>query len=288
MDSASKVWKRRYLAAAVVLPFLFGATCSHEPQTGPVVAVVDLGIDPGGLLRPVIRSIDVSEASQPATAETFGHGTTLANVVAEGCPSCRFVSVRVGAALAEVRLSKVAEGIDEAVRAGAEVVLVGLASPSSNPALDRALTNAEQRGVVVVAPAGNGEYTQSFFPAADPRVVGVTALEDTVQLAMLSNTSGAETVAARGVDVSVPGPGGQPARVTGTSVAAALTAAAVGRLLAAEPSLTPAAVRTVLSEMVRRLCAFSSRLVRTVAWAGPKVRAACSPREPIRTSVVQV
>jgi subtilisin family serine protease len=137
-------------------------------------------------------------------------------------------------------------GIDWAVAHGARVINMSFAGPY-DPDIARAVAAARQKGVVLVAAAGNaGPKSPPLYPAADKNVIAVTAIDADDRLLSAANRGKHIAVAAPGVDVLVPAPGRAYQLTTGTSVAAAEVSGIVALLVELKPSITPDEVRKVL------------------------------------------
>ena len=128
------------------------------------------------------------------------------------------------------------------------LVNVSLAGPY-NKILDRGLAAAAERGMVVVAAAGNdGDAAPPRYPAAFDYAIAVTAVDAALEPYDRAPRGEHIDVAAPGVDVFVPAGG----YMTGTSVAAPFVTAAI----AADPEavgLGPLDVRRHLLAAARDL-----------------------------------
>jgi subtilisin family serine protease len=124
----------------------------------------------------------------------------------------------------------------------------------SDPRLRDALLKANQKGMVLIAAAGNaGPKSPPLFPAADPNVIAVTATDTDDALFTGANRGDYIAVAAPGVDILAPAPDGTYQFTTGTSVAAAEVSGVVALLIERNPSLTPAGVRKILMDTAKHL-----------------------------------
>ena len=239
-----------------------------ERQFGPVrdlgpgspltwVAVLDTGADAGheaieAALVPGRSFLDAARWDE----DPSGHGTAMASLVAGRRHAGHGLSgvaegvcvlpVQVADRAGRARLSDVAAGLVYAVDQGASVVLLSLGGPLPAPALTEALDYAEERGVVVVAAAGNVNTHVDLQPAADPRVLSAACVDDLGRLAFSTTLAPTTDVVLPGVQALAALPRGGHGHVTGSSVAAARLAGVVARLRELAPDLTPAALRGLL------------------------------------------
>ena len=95
-------------------------------------------------------------------------------------PGARLLAVRAfssQASSAEGTTFSILKGIDWAVSQGARIINMSFAGPR-DPSLERALKAAYDKGVVLIAAAGNaGPKSPPLYPGADPNVIAVTATD---------------------------------------------------------------------------------------------------------------
>lgn len=136
---------------------------------------------------------------------------------------------------------------------GARVINMSFAGPP-DPNLHRMLTAAYDKGIVLVAAAGNaGPKSAPLYPAADPDVIAVTATDSNDGLFNMANRGSYIAVAAPGVDILALAPGNSYQVTTGTSVAAAHVSGIAAMLLEERPSLKPAEVRSIIMSTAKPL-----------------------------------
>jgi len=124
----------------------------------------------------------------------------------------------------------------------------------SDPALGRILAAARQKGVVLVAAAGNaGPKSSPLWPAADPNVIAVTATDYDDRLFAMANRGSHVAIAAPGVDILVAAPGDGYKMESGTSFAAAFVSGVAALVLERKPQAGPDAVKKVLLSTARDL-----------------------------------
>jgi subtilisin family serine protease len=229
------------------------ATRSLTTGDKVLVAVVDTAIDE---THPDLSgSVEARFDAIGGRASAQGHGTSIAGAIAahgsvQGvAPHARILAVRAfettdqgpqGTTLSIVK------GVDWAVRSHARVINMSFAGPP-DPAMHRILDAAFEKGVMLIAAAGNaGHQSAPLFPAADDKVVAVTATDADDKLFENANIGGYIALSAPGVDVLLPAPGGVYGLETGTSVSAALASGVAALILEHRPTLQPAAVRKLL------------------------------------------
>src|SRR5438034_11570825 len=93
-------------------------------------------------------------------------------------PGARLLAIRAfssKAASAESTTFNILKGLDYAVNNNVRIVNMSFAGPR-DPSIERALKNAYDKGIVLIAAAGNaGPKSPPLFPAADKHVIAVTA-----------------------------------------------------------------------------------------------------------------
>jgi subtilisin family serine protease len=177
-----------------------------------VIAIVDTGVDAGNddLTGRILSGYDFVNADTDPRDDN-GHGTAVATIAAAAsnsygiagvCWHCRIMPIKVLDASGEGYVFDAARGIAWAVDHGADVINLSLGAASTTSALTTALDAAEHAGVVVVASAGNSGTTARNWPAADPRVIAVAALDGT-RRANYSNYGDWVDVAAPGCNPAI-------------------------------------------------------------------------------------
>jgi subtilisin family serine protease len=183
-------------------------------------------------------------------------------------PEARLMSIRVIPDRADPRYSRyehepetqiqqsLANGIDYAVNNGAQVLSMSIGYSAPSTQVRKALLNAFNHGVVVVASAGNSGSSASTghdgqspesFPADYPGVISGGAGNSSGQVAGFSSDNLSVQVAAPGVNVPAQGRDGQYWYVSGTSPACALVAGVAALIKSRYPDLAPDLVAKALT-----------------------------------------
>jgi subtilisin family serine protease len=234
----------------------------HRLATGKgvLIAVIDSEIDAA---HPDLAGAIAANFDSTGTAdEPDPHGTGMAGAIASHskllgvAPRASLLAVRAFAKKsggAEGTTFRIVKGLDWAAAQNARIVNMSFAGPS-DPAVQAALEGAHDRGLVLVAAAGNaGPKSPPLYPASDPNVIAVTATDVDDELFTNANRGKHIAVAAPGVDVLVPAPGDSYQITSGTSVAAAEVSGVAALMLERNPALKPDEVRRILMATARHL-----------------------------------
>jgi subtilisin family serine protease len=122
---------------------------------------------------------------------------------------------------------------------------------NDNKKLREAIAYAEKKNVLVVASAGNTNYSHPedvYYPAAYETVVGVGSVDENKKIAGFSQRNSSVKLVAPGTNIStVPITNRtKPALVNGSSYSAAVVAGVAALLLEANPELDVARLREIL------------------------------------------
>ncbi|MEU3452337.1 type VII secretion-associated serine protease mycosin [Micromonospora sp. NPDC006766] len=228
---------------------------------GVTVAVIDSGVSPSHpLLRGrVLDGADFNHLdSLKGQCDLVGHGTLIAGIIAgrEGtgtpysgiAPEAKILPVRVLAdnkrTFDESIPAQIGEAIDWAVDHGADVINLSLET-LDDPVLKNAVNHALDQGVILVAAAGNRQENrqdQPGYPAAYPGVIAVAGIDDKGGHVGSSIAGSYVDVAAPGLNIVGPAPGGSGYLYEpqgGTSFATAYVSGVAALVRAAHPDLTP-------------------------------------------------
>ncbi len=241
------------LAASSALPLNLKPDASApagQLRVGLIDAAVQKNSPFSELLLP---GVSVAGEATPGTTSPT-HGTSMFETLLRGLAttqesgattSVRVLPVDVYGNAENTSTFNVAQGIVEALNAGATVINLSLASAGDSQLLHNVIIKGAERGVLFIAAAGNEPTTLPNYPAAYPEVLAVTA----------GGKTGLASYANRGdfVDVIAPGSsliqfGGRTYYVSGTSASTAyISGLAAG--MAASTGASAAALRSKLVEV---------------------------------------
>lgn len=195
------------------------------------VAVIDSGvcIDHPELVGMLLNGWDFVERDAIPQDE-YGHGCGVAGIIsalpdngigiAGIAPHVRLLPLRVLDANGLGRYSDVANAIVYATDQGAQIINISLGGYNSSSILEAAVRYAVDRGVLVVAAAGNTGTSTILYPAVYEGVVAVGSVGTGLQTSSFSSTgNGIDLWAPGETIISLSGDSGY-ALVNGTSFAA--------------------------------------------------------------------
>lgn len=239
------------------------------------IAILDTGID---LTHPDLN-VYVEKSFVPGTPsadDDNGHGTHVAGIAAAKDNSIGVVGIAPGARLWAIKvldssgagtISDIIAGIDYVTAHASEIDVVNLSfgCECSSPALDAAINNAVNAGVVFVVAAGNDHKDASLFsPARNPNVIAVSAMADSDgkcggqgpstkygnddTFASFSNYGEAVDMVAPGVGILSTYDDGKYAELSGTSMAAPHVTGSVALYESLHPGATPNQIKAALDD----------------------------------------
>ncbi len=207
---------------------------SLQPKAPPdgkylVVGLVDTAVQPkqGQFGSFILDPLSVTGTTQPPTDEPT-HGTAMSETILNslastlgksGSTTVRILPVDVYGNNPTTSTFDVAQGVYQAVNAGARIINLSMGSEGDSSVLRDVITSSHDQGVIFLAAAGNDPVTTPTYPAAYPDVTAVTAVDASGNIASYAN---------RGSFVAAGGPGTVPITfntltyiITGTSASTA-------------------------------------------------------------------
>ena len=239
---------------------------------GITVAVIDTGVSQVPDLKQTKFAKGYDFVNDRSNAgDDNGHGTHVAGTIAQSTNNrygvagiayeAKIMPLKVLAKAGGGTIADIAEAIKFAADNGADVINMSLGGGGASQAMQEAIDYAYNKGVVIIAAAGNANQNSSSYPARYPHVISVSALDSSGNKAPYSNYGA-------GVDISAPGgsetgkilqetidpSNGKPvfAGFQGTSMAAPHVAG-VAALIKATGIEQPDEIASILKESARKV-----------------------------------
>ncbi|MFG3657806.1 type VII secretion-associated serine protease mycosin [Streptomyces sp. NPDC047706] len=267
---------------------------SRSTGEGVRVAVVDTGVD---VTNPQLRdAVDakaginvlpknlkdengdpIERGKENGTSDAVGHGTKVAGIIAARpatgtgfvglAPDATIIPIQQNDAEGHGDTGTLATAIRHAIEAKAGVINISQDTSDAakpDPDLERAINEAIDRDIVVVASAGNdgvGGNVKRTYPASYAGVLAVAASDRNNERASFSQSGDFVDVAAPGVDMISTVPKGGHCSDSGTSFAAPYVAGVVALVRSKHPDWTAQQIVAQIEQTAERTIAGHDRLV---------------------------
>lgn len=187
-----------------------------------------------------------------------GHGTTIASILAAATNngkgiaginwSARLMVLKALNSLGGGEYGNVSTAIRYAANNGARVINMSFGTYIDSIDLEQAVDYAVNKGVTIVAAAGNNSRNQLLYPAAYPAVIAVGAVDSAGYRASFSNYGPNLDVMAPGINIPSANYIAHDSYTSnsGTSFATAHVTGMISLMLARNPSLTPAQAEAIV------------------------------------------
>lgn len=251
-----------------------------EKKDEVVVAVIDTGIDPthpflkdnlytlSGKASTNNYGVDFSKGKKDAKQpiDTHGHGTHVSGIIKSVYPDVKILSLKYYNKLASGKenLDSTIQALRYAVDKGVDIINYSGGGPEPDLEELRILKKAEQKGILIIAAAGNEESNidvkrNAYFPASYglSNIITVTAHDKNLQILGSSNYG------KKSVDLAAPGyriksalPSRRAGFLTGTSQATAFVSGVAAMLKSQFPDLTAPQVKRVITDSAKKSFTF--------------------------------
>ncbi len=215
------------------------------------VAVIDSGCSPHpDIAENLLEGKNYFDGSTDVT-DNNGHGTHVSGIIAAqmngmGCvgvaPKAKIVPLKCFDPNENTLISDLTSAIYEAVDVyGCQIINMSWGADKDAPDLKNAIEYAADKGVILVAAAGNYGTSQSSYPAAYDDVIGVSSINENKEKSTFAQYYIGVTVTAPGENiVSLYKGGNKYARATGTSQATPQIAGMAAIALSMDPDMANA------------------------------------------------
>ncbi len=231
----------------------------HGKQDRIKIAVLDSGVDYANDidLAETVSLVPGEEEMNPLFMDGSGHGNSVAGLIAateneEGItginPNAEIYSIRVLDNNNQAPVSRVIEGIYMAIDQKVNIINMSFGVSQYSSALEQAVKDARDAGILLVAAAGNtgGEGVQ--YPAALDEVIAVGSVDKDGEVAEDSAIGEELEIVAPGELVRSTGELGNELVSSGTSLAAPQVAAVASLIWEKDTAASAEFVRRLLNE----------------------------------------
>ncbi|WP_051330871.1 S8 family peptidase [Aneurinibacillus terranovensis] len=253
-------WNIEVIKAPLVWP--------KSQGSGIRVGVLDTGID---YTHPALRGRVAGGYNIIAQNRNFrddnGHGTHIAGTIASAnaraglfgvAPLASLYGIKVMDHNGSGRVSDTIKGIEWAIDNKIQVLNMSLGSSKYSQAFEQATRMAFQRGVIMVASAGNEGKRDRIvnnidYPARFPWVISVGAVDRNMKRASFSSTGNRLDIMAPGVDIRSTWLGGGYKTESGTSMSAAHVSGSAALLMSLHPNMQSSMAKRYFMQLQSRM-----------------------------------
>lgn len=209
----------------------------HQYSTGEniVIALIDSGIS-----EFQVENINknIEKTTSNSMYDINGHGTMMCSILSgynneiEGiAPNAKINSYKVVGKDGAIKGDNLANAIIEAHKDNVDIINISLGSFHSNKKVKKAIDDAINDGIIVIASSGDYEAKDMLFPANQENVISVGAIDKNQDIWQNSNAYESCDILAPGVDILVIDNNQKIFSSTGTSQATALISGYVSLIL---------------------------------------------------------
>lgn len=263
---------------------LFESWKQFKKQKDVVVAVVDTGIQ---FNHPFLKDniftdsknisatnygVDFSEKAQTTTPiDTHGHGTHVAGIVKSIFPEVKLMALKYYNAQAsgQANLNSTIKALKYAVDQNVDIINYSGGGPEPSAAEEAVLKEAERKGILIIAAAGNeksniDQKKNAYYPASYglSNIITVGAHDEFNKIIASSNWG------SKSVDIAAPGfriksaiPGSGAGVMTGTSQATAFVSGVAALIKANYPKLNYQQVRNIIISSSRKISTLKDKVL---------------------------
>lgn len=255
---------------------LSGAWFKFKKKKEIVVAVVDTGIDPihpfleknifvsNGKVDPNNFGVDFSKDRKLKSTpiDQHGHGTHVSGIIKSIFPDVKILALKYYNPNASGldNLNSTVEALKFAVDSNVDVINYSGGGPEAAADELRVLKEAERKGILVIAAAGNEESNiddkkKAYFPASYglKNIITVTAHDEDLKILSSSNYGRSS------VDIFAPGyriksslQNGRAGYLTGTSQATAFVTGVVALIKSQYPNLSTEKIKEIIKASAKK------------------------------------
>ena len=225
-----------------------GVDVKHEDLQKNLVSNSSYTQTVGGIKKQVVYDSDHHGTHVTGIiGATYGNGIGVSGVASGNNNNLAKIMV-VGTSLdgENMYTSDIIDAINYSKDNGAKVINMSFGGTGRDRAMEAAIRDAYDNGIVLVAASGNDESNKFSSPSDFKEVISVNASNKYNKPVYWSDYGISKDISAPGYNILSTTPGNTYELLSGTSMASPIVAGVVALMLDANPSLTPAEVYNIL------------------------------------------
>ncbi|MBR2895427.1 MAG: S8 family serine peptidase [Oscillospiraceae bacterium] len=254
-----KLLKMMFLSLSLTALLMTAAFAAEGERVR--VAVIDSGVSSAAISADALAEGANYIKPEESTEDRVGHGTAVVSLIvgseragvsgvcpeAEVVPMVFYTASRSGLQTAGDTTMMAQMILDAIDIYSCDIINISACGNVDDEAVRNAIAYAEEKGVLVVAAAGNEGKSEARYPAQYDSVLCVGSVDETLRnAAKFSNDNAAVDVVAPGVDLTVSAMSGAAKKQSGTSFSTAYITGLAAKLMTEYPDLSAAQVRQII------------------------------------------
>lgn len=232
---------------------------SANMGSGVKIAIIDTGVDRThpDLKNAMIKEISIKNSNGEAADEA--HGTAVAGIMVAFpsdeagvlglSPMAELVSIDVTDS-EYVTPEEIVAGIEIAIREDVDIISISLGLKNDNDAVHDAIKSAYEKGIVIVASAGNYMEGDVLYPAKYDEVLCVGALDKKGEIISPKEIQDKKVIYLPGENIVTTYSGErQYVGATGTSFSTAILSGIIALMMELKPDITLQEIYTYFEEL---------------------------------------
>jgi thermitase len=243
---------------------------SFKKRKDVVVAVIDTGVDSR---HPFLQGNLVGEGldfTGKSPRDHHGHGTHIAGIIKSVFPEVKILSLKYydPKASGSEQVRATIRALKKAISLKVDIINYSAGGPQASKEEEIVLKEAQKKGILVVAAAGNksadiDEPRNAFYPASYrlPNIITVGSYDENLSVVPSANFG------KKSVEIAAPGhrirsaiPSRSSAYMTGTSQATAFVTGVAALVKASRPELSAVEIKRILLESSLRVRSLQGKI----------------------------
>lgn len=230
------------------------------------IAVLDSGVNylSKDLYKRVLPCANVLSSYGYSCLDDYGHGTKVTSIIGAEVDNNLatagitwlnpILPIRISNEQGIASVSTIIQGLNEAIKNQVKIAVISLSTNAESLALEEAISEAYQSGILIVASGGNTGIDEIRYPAGFDEVIGVGSTDKNLNISYFSTKGNHIDLVAPGEDILVQSlDDGYLEEVSGTSFTVPQIAAIAALVWAVRPEYTNEDIKKILFKTTKDL-----------------------------------
>ena len=187
------------------------------------IAVVDSGNNSKS--RNIATTYNVLDNNENVT-DIISHGTSIIYKIIELFPDATIIPIKITNDTENITVDNLVNGIEKSIELNVDIINLSLGTPLDHKRIQEVIKQAQKRGIIIIAAAGNNGMNTLNYPASYNGVISVMARDkNNIDIKSNSDSIDKKSFSAPGADITC-----GDSIMNGSSISTAYVTALVGIL----------------------------------------------------------